>query len=158
MNLEGQLVGTGYRIAVIVARFNSFITEALLNGALDCLRRHGVDPENLDVIRVPGAFEMPLVLKKVATSQRYDGAVCLGAVIRGDTPHFDFVAAENAKGIHQVMLQNDFPATNGVLTTNTLEQAIERAGVKAGNKGGEAAIALIELISVLKNVEAGGQK
>jgi 6,7-dimethyl-8-ribityllumazine synthase len=151
MNIkEGRLDAKGLKIAVIVSRFNSFITEALLSGAKDALVRHGMSEENLDVYRIPGAYEMPLVLKHVAKSREYDGAVCLGAVIRGDTPHFDFVAAENAKGIQKIMLEYEFPVVNGVLTTNTMEQAVERAGVKAGNKGFDAALSLIELIRLLE--------
>lgn len=152
MNIkEGRLDAQGLKIAIIVSRFNSFITEALLSGAQDALIRHGLKTENLDVYKIPGAYEMPLVLKHVAKLREYDGAICLGAVIRGDTPHFDFVAAENAKGIQNIMLKFEFPVVNGVLTTNTLEQAVERAGVKAGNKGFDAAMALIELIRLLED-------
>ncbi|MBW7876173.1 MAG: 6,7-dimethyl-8-ribityllumazine synthase [Candidatus Cloacimonetes bacterium] len=153
--IEGILTGQGLKIAVLVARFNSFVTEALLNGAVDGLRRHGVDPKDITVIKLPGAYEMPFVLKQVAMSQRYDGAVCLGAVIRGDTPHFDFVASENAKGIQKIMLDHDFPSAWGVITTNTVEQAVDRAGVKSGNKGYEAAVTVIELIQLGKAVQEG---
>ena len=148
--IEGNLDGKGLRVAIIQARFNSFIASALVEGAKEGLRRHGVDEENIDIIKVPGAYEIPYVLQKVARSGNYDGAVCLGAVIRGATPHFDFVAGENASGIQDVMLTEDFPAAYGVITPNNLEQAIERAGVKSGNKGYEAAVAAIEMINLGK--------
>lgn len=148
--IEGNLDGKGLRVAIIQARFNSFIASALVEGAKEGLRRHGVDEENIDIIKVPGAYEIPYVLQKVARSGNYDGAVCLGAVIRGATPHFDFVAGENASGIQDVMLTEDFPAAYGVITPNNLEQAIERAGVKSGNKGYEAAVAAIEMINLSK--------
>ncbi|MCO4782243.1 MAG: 6,7-dimethyl-8-ribityllumazine synthase [Candidatus Cloacimonetes bacterium] len=150
--IDGMMNGNGYKIAVIVTRFNGFITESLLEGCLDALKRYGVGEQDIKVVRIPGAFEMPVVLQRVAKSGDYDGAICLGAVIRGETPHFDFVASENAKGMQKVMLDNDFAVTNGVITTNNLEQAIERAGVKAGNKGAEAALAMIETLSVLKQI------
>ena len=150
--IEGKLNGKGLKIAVIQARFNSFICSALLDGALDCLRRHEVAEEDVTVIKIPGAFEIPLVLKKVAESGKYDGAVCLGAVIRGATPHFDYVAGESARGMIQVMIDSGFPASNGIITTNNMEQAIERAGVKSGNKGSEAAVTLLELIHVTKSI------
>lgn len=148
--IEGNLDGKGLRVAIIQARFNSFIASALVEGAKEGLRRHGVDEESIDIIKVPGAYEIPFVLQKVARSGNYDGAVCLGAVIRGATPHFDFVAGENASGIQDVMLTEDFPAAYGVITPNNLEQAIERAGVKSGNKGYEAAVAAIEMINLSK--------
>ena len=148
--IEGNLDGKGLRVAIIQARFNSFIASALVEGAKEGLRRHGVDEESIDIIKVPGAYEIPYVLQKVARSGNYDGAVCLGAVIRGATPHFDFVAGENASGIQDVMLTEDFPAAYGVITPNNLEQAIERAGVKSGNKGYEAAVAAIEMINLSK--------
>lgn len=151
----GSLAGNDLKIAVLVARFNSLITEALLAGALDGLKRHGVRIEDVDIIKLPGAYEMPFVLRQCAESKRYHGAVCLGAVIRGDTPHFDFVASENAKGIQSIMLQYNFPAAWGVLTTNTVEQAIDRAGVKSGNKGYEAAVTVIELIRIAEAVRKG---
>ena len=148
--IEGNLDGKGLRVAIIQARFNSFIASALVEGAKEGLRRHGVDEESIDIIKVPGAYEIPYILQKVARSGNYDGAVCLGAVIRGATPHFDFVAGENASGIQDVMLTEDFPAAYGVITPNNLEQAIERAGVKSGNKGYEAAVAAIEMINLSK--------
>ena len=150
--IDGMMNGEGYKVAVIVTRFNGFITESLLDGCLDTLKRHGVSDEDVKVIRIPGAFEMPVVLQRVAQSKDYDAAICLGAVIRGDTPHFDFVASENAKGMQNVMLDHTFVVTNGVITTNNLEQAIERAGVKAGNKGSEAALAMIETLNVMKQI------
>ena len=146
--IEGHLDGKGLKIAIIQARFNSFIASALVEGAKEGLRRHGVEEQSIDVIKVPGAYEIPFILQKVARSGNYDGAVCLGAVIRGATPHFDFVAGENASGIQDVMLTEDFPAAYGVITPNNLEQAIERAGVKSGNKGYEAAVAAIEMINL----------
>lgn len=148
--IDGSLVGKGLRIAIIQARFNSFIASALVDGAVEGLRRHGVSIDDVDVIKVPGAYEIPYILQKVARSGKYDGAVCLGAVIKGATPHFDFVAGENARGIQDVMLAEDFPASYGVITPNNLEQAIERAGVKSGNKGYEAAVVVIEMINLAK--------
>lgn len=150
--IEGHLVGKGLRIAIIQARFNSFIASALVEGAQEGLRRHGVDADDIDIIKVPGAYEIPLILQKVARSGKYDGAVCLGAVIKGSTPHFDFVAGENARGIQDVMLAENFPASYGVITPNNLEQAIERAGVKSGNKGYEAAVVAIEMINLSKEL------
>ena len=147
---EGSLVATGLRFAVVVARFNSLITEQLLAGAVDTLRRHGADEGNLDVYRCPGTFELPALLKRVALSGRYDGVIALGAVIRGGTPHFEYVAAEATKGVGIVSLEAGCAVTMGVLTCDTMEQALERAGVKAGNKGAEAAMAAIEQAQVLK--------
>jgi 6,7-dimethyl-8-ribityllumazine synthase len=152
--LEGKLLGQGFRFALVVSRFNSFITERLLEGALDCLRRSGAADADLTVIRVPGAWEIPLITKKLARSGAYDAVICLGAVIRGSTPHFDYVAAEVSKGIAQVALDSGVPVLFGVLTTDTLEQAIERAGSKAGNKGFAAAEAALEMVNLLK--EMGG--
>jgi 6,7-dimethyl-8-ribityllumazine synthase len=152
--VEGKLIGEGLKFALIVARFNAFISERLLEGALDSLRRKGVREEDLTVVRVPGAWEIPLVAKRLAQSRAYDAIICLGAVIRGGTPHFDYVAAEVSKGIAQVSLDSEVPVTFGVLTTDTLEQAIERAGSKAGNKGYAAAEAALEMVNLLK--ELGG--
>ena len=152
--IEGHLDGKGLKIAIIQARFNSFIASALVEGAKEGLRRHGVEEQSIDIIKVPGAYEIPYILQKVARSGNYDGAVCLGAVIRGATPHFDFVAGENASGIQDVMLTEDFPAAYGVITPNNLEQAIERAGVKSGNKGYEAAVAAIEMINLSRKFSA----
>jgi len=152
--LEGKLSGEGLKFALVVSRFNSFITERLLEGALDCLRRQGVAEDNLVVVRVPGAWEIPLVVKRLAQGKAYDGVICLGAVIRGSTPHFDYVAAEVSKGIAQVSLETGVSVSFGILTTDTLEQAIERAGSKAGNKGFAAAEAAIEMVNLLKGLGA----
>ena len=142
---EGKLIGTGLRFAVVIARFNELIGSKLLGGARDALRRHGVDDEAVDVAWVPGSFEIPLVAEKLAASGRYDAVICLGAVIRGSTPHFDYVAAEVAKGVATASQRTGVPVIFGVLTTNTIEEAIERAGTKHGNKGGDAALAAIEM-------------
>ncbi len=153
MNLvEGKLSLNGKeKVAIINARFNHIITDRLVEGAKDAFLRHGGDEKNLDLVLVPGAFELPFVLDKVLASNKYDGVCCLGAVIRGSTPHFDFVAAEATKGIANTALKYQKPVTFGVLTTDTIEQAIERAGSKAGNKGFESMTGLIELISLYKN-------
>ncbi|HUK66964.1 MAG TPA: 6,7-dimethyl-8-ribityllumazine synthase [Anaeromyxobacteraceae bacterium] len=152
---EGSLVATGLRFAVVVARFNSLVTEQLLSGAVDALRRHGADESAIDVYRCPGTFELPALLRKVVASGRYDGAIALGAVIRGGTPHFEYVAAEATKGVGVVSLESGCAVSLGILTCDTLEQALERAGVKAGNKGADAAVAVIEQANVLK--VAGGR-
>jgi len=148
--LEGQLSGAGLRVAIVAARFNEFITSKLVGGAVDTLVRHGADDGAIDIAWVPGAFEIPLLAQRLAASGRYDTVICLGAVIRGATPHFDYVAAEVAKGVGQVGLATGLPVVFGVLTTDTIEQAIERAGSKAGNKGADAAMAAIEMVSLLK--------
>jgi 6,7-dimethyl-8-ribityllumazine synthase len=152
--VEGKLVGEGLKFALVVSRFNSFITERLLEGALDSLRRKGVREEDLLVVRVPGAWEIPLVAKRLAQGKVHDAVICLGAVIRGSTPHFDYVAAEVSKGIAQVSLDSGVPIAFGILTTDSLEQAIERAGSKAGNKGAAAADAALEMVSLLKELGA----
>ncbi len=150
---EGQLVATGYRFAIVVSRFNEFITSKLLGGALDVLARHGVDIErDVEIAWVPGSWEIPLVAARFARTKRYDAVICLGCVIRGDTPHFEYIAAEAAKGIAQSMLESGVPITFGVLTTDNIEQAIERAGTKAGNKGGDAAISAIEMVSLMRQL------
>ncbi|MGQ9488008.1 MAG: 6,7-dimethyl-8-ribityllumazine synthase [Armatimonadota bacterium] len=150
---EGQLVATGYRFAIVVSRFNEFITSKLLGGALDTLARHGVDTEHdVEVAWVPGSWEIPLVAMRFAQSGKYDAVICLGCVIRGGTPHFEYIAAEAAKGIAQSMLETGVPIAFGVLTTDNIEQAIERAGTKAGNKGGEAALSAIEMASLLRQL------
>lgn len=150
---EGQLVATGYRFAIVVSRFNEFITSKLLGGALDVLARHGVDIErDVEIAWVPGSWEIPLVAARFARAGRYDAVICLGCVIRGDTPHFEYIAAEAAKGIAHSMLESGVPITFGVLTTDNIEQAIERAGTKAGNKGGDAAISAIEMVSLLRQL------
>ncbi len=149
-NIEGKLDAKGHKIGIVVSRFNSFICERLLEGAMDALIRHGSDQKDIDVVRVPGAFEIPLVVKKMVASERYDGVICLGAVIRGATPHFDYVCAEVSKGIASVSLESGKPVGFGVLTTDNIEQAIERAGSKAGNKGAESAMAVIEMLNLFK--------
>ena len=148
--IEGHLKGDGKKFGIVVARFNSFISEKLLEGALDSLTRSGVAEADIEVVRVPGAYEIPLIAKKLAASQKYDALICLGAVIRGATPHFDVVVNEVSKGTAQVSLETGVPVLFGVLTTETIEQAIERAGTKAGNKGGEVAIAAIEMANIIE--------
>ncbi|HWV37594.1 MAG TPA: 6,7-dimethyl-8-ribityllumazine synthase [Vulgatibacter sp.] len=148
--IEGSLVGTGLRVAICVSRFNAFITERLLEGAVDTLRRHGVEEDRIEVVRCPGTFELPPVVRRVAASGRFDAVIALGAVIRGGTPHFEYVAGECAKGIGKVSMEAKCAVTFGVLTTDDVEQAIERAGTKAGNKGAEAALAAIEQANVLR--------
>jgi 6,7-dimethyl-8-ribityllumazine synthase len=149
---EGALLGKGLKFGVIVARFNEFITRKLLDGAQDALHRHGVNQADIDIAWVPGSFEIPLVAKKLAQTNKYDAIICLGAVIRGATPHFEYIAAEAAKGIARVSLEAGLPVTFGVITADTLEQAIERAGTKAGNKGFDAAIDAIEMANLLKGL------
>lgn len=151
-NFEGKLTATELRFGIVLGRFNSFITEQLLEGCLDGLIRHGASSDNIDVARVPGAFEIPLVAKRLAESERYDAVICLGAVIRGSTPHFDYVCAETSKGIAAVGLQTGVPTIFGVITTDTIEQAVERAGTKAGNKGWDAALSAIEMANLLKDI------
>ncbi len=150
--IEGNLQGNGRKIGIIVARFNSFISEKLLEGALDTLVRSGVNDDDIDVARVPGAFEIPLITQKMARSGKYDAVICIGVVIRGATPHFDFVAGEVAKGSAQVMLDTGVPVLFGVLTTETIEQAIERAGTKAGNKGADVASAALEMVNLINTL------
>ncbi|HHG74652.1 6,7-dimethyl-8-ribityllumazine synthase [Persephonella sp.] len=152
-NIEGQLNAEGLKFAIVVGRFNNLITEKLLEGAVDCIIRHGGSEENITVIRVPGSFEIPLTAKKAARSGRYDAVICLGAVIRGATPHFEYVASEVTKGIALVSLETEVPVSYGILTTDTLEQAVERAGTKMGNKGFDAALSAIEMVNVLKGLE-----
>ena len=147
--LEGNFKGDGRRIAIVAGRFNAFITEKLVEGALDSLRRHGVKDANVTIAWTPGAFEIPLVAKKMAESGKYDAVIALGCVIRGSTPHFDYVAGEAAKGVSQAGMASGLPVIFGVLTTDTIEQAIERAGTKAGNKGADAAMAALEMIDLL---------
>ncbi len=151
-NFEGQLLGKGLKFGLVVSRFNDFITSKLLEGAQDALLRHGVRQEDIDIARVPGAFEIPLIAQRMAQTKKYDAIVCLGAVIRGGTPHFEYVSAEVSKGVAKVSLDTGLPVTFGVLTTDTLEQAIERAGTKQGNKGFEAAVDAIEMASLLKGI------
>ncbi len=151
---EGELLARGARFGIVLSRFNSFIGERLLEGALDALIRHGAEPGDIDVVRVPGAFEMPLALKALAAGKGYDALIALGAVIRGETPHFEYVAGECVRGVSQVSIQFDLPVAFGVLTVDTIEQAIERAGTKAGNKGVDAALAAIEMVNLLKKLRA----
>jgi 6,7-dimethyl-8-ribityllumazine synthase len=151
--VEGQLSAEGFRFGIIVSRFNDFICSRLVEGATDALFRHGATEEQISVVKVPGAFEIPLVAKKLAECGRYDAVICLGAVIRGATPHFDYVAAEVSKGIANVALESKVPVAFGVLTTDNLEQAIERAGSKSGNKGYEGAMAAIEMVNLFKELE-----
>lgn len=151
--IEGALTGHGLRIGIVMARFNSLVTESLLAGALSGLHRHGVAADAVTVVKVPGSWELPLTLATMAQSGRYDGLIALGAVIRGDTPHFDYVAGEAAKGIGQAMMQSKIPIVFGVLTTNTLEQAMDRAGAKSGNKGYDAAATVIEMANLLRELK-----
>lgn len=151
-DIQGKLIGKGMKIGIVLARFNEFIGSKLLSGAEDALIRHGVDEDDIEVAWVPGAYEIPLVAKKLATSEKYDAVICLGAVIKGNTPHFDYVSAEVSKGIAQVGLLSEVPVIFGVLTVDNLEQAIERAGTKAGNKGSEAANSAIEMVNLLNQI------
>ncbi|MGP4108153.1 6,7-dimethyl-8-ribityllumazine synthase [Virgibacillus sp. L01] len=150
---EGKLVGTDLKVGIVVARFNDFITSKLLDGAVGTLQRHGVHEENIDVAWVPGAFEIPLVAQKMAMNNNYDAVITLGTVIRGSTPHFDYVCSEAAKGVSNASSQSGKPVIFGIITTETIEQAIERAGTKAGNKGADAAVAAIETANVVKEIE-----
>jgi 6,7-dimethyl-8-ribityllumazine synthase len=150
--IEGRLSATGLRFAIVVSRFNSFICERLLAGAQDALARTGADPEAVDVVKVPGSWEVPLVAGELARQHRYDAVICLSAVIRGETPHFDYVAAEAAKGIAHVAMETGVPVAFGVLTTNTLDQAIDRAGAKGGNKGYDAAMTAIEMANLMRSL------
>jgi 6,7-dimethyl-8-ribityllumazine synthase len=150
--IEGQLTAAGLRFAIIVSRFNSFITERLLTGALDALTRTGCDPETVDVVKVPGSWEVPLVAGELAKQHRYDAIICLSCVIRGETPHFDYVAGEAAKGVAQAAAASGVPVAFGVLTTNTLEQAIDRAGAKGGNKGYDAAMTAVEMANLMRKL------
>jgi len=149
---QGDLIIRDARFAIVAARFNDFIVESLIKGALHALRQHGADDGDLEIIRVPGAFEMPVAVDKVAASRRYDGIIALGAVIRGGTPHFEYVAGECVKGITAAGARHGVPIGNGVLTVDTIEQAIERAGTKAGNKGEEATLAVIEMVNLLRQI------
>lgn len=150
--LQGELVSKGKRYGIVVARFNEFISSKLLGGALDALLRHGVQDEEITVAWTPGSYEIPMVAKKMALSGKYDAVITLGAVIRGSTPHFDYVAAEAAKGVAHVGLEAGVPVIFGILTTDTIEQAVERAGTKAGNKGFDAAVSAIEMVNLMEQV------
>jgi 6,7-dimethyl-8-ribityllumazine synthase len=152
--LEGDLVARDLRFAIVASRFNEFVVDRLVDGAIDALVRHGASEKNLEIVRVPGAFEMPLAVRRLAQTRRYDAIVALGAVVRGQTPHFDIVAGENASGLSRAQLESGVPVGNGVLTTESMEQAIDRAGGKAGNKGAEAALAALEMANLLKRIDA----
>jgi 6,7-dimethyl-8-ribityllumazine synthase len=152
-NIQGDLLARNARFGIVLSRYNDFVGERLLQGAIDSLERHGAQSSNIDVTRVPGAFEMPLAAKIMAASKRYDGLIALGVVVRGQTPHFEYVANQCTSGLGQVSIEFNIPMGFGVLTVDTLEQAIERAGAKAGNKGAEAALAAIEMINLLKQIE-----
>ncbi len=147
--IEGNLNATNLRFGIVISRFNEFISSKLLSGATDAILRHGGKEDDIEAIWVPGAFEIPMIAKKLAESKNYDAIICLGAIIKGDTPHFDFVATESAKGIAQVSLSTDIPISYGILTTNDVEQAIDRAGLKSGNKGFDAAVTSIEMANLM---------
>jgi len=151
--MEGRLLGEGKKFALIVSRFNDFISDRLMGGALDALLRSGVKDEDIDIVKVPGAFEIPLVAKKLVKKKKYDAVICLGAVIRGATPHFEYVSAEVSKGIATVSIESGVPVIFGIITTDTIEQAIERAGTKAGNKGWSAAMSALEMANLVEVVE-----
>ena len=150
---EGELTVQGAQFCIIVSRFNSFVVESLLSGAVDALKRHGADDNDIQIVRVPGAFEMPLAAQRIAAKKQFDAIIALGAVIRGGTPHFEYVAGECTKGLAQVSSQCDVPVAFGVLTVDTIEQAIERSGTKAGNKGVEAAMSAIEMVNLLRAID-----
>jgi 6,7-dimethyl-8-ribityllumazine synthase len=150
---EGHLIGTGLKVGIVVGRFNEFITSKLLGGAQDALKRHGLNEEEVDIAWVPGAFEIPLIAKKMVDSNKYDAVITLGTVIRGSTPHFDFVCSEVAKGVAATTMQSGIPVIFGVLTTDSIEQAVERAGTKAGNKGWEAAVSAIEMANLARSFQ-----
>ncbi len=151
-HFEGVLLGKGLKFGLVVSRFNEFITKKLLDGAQDALLRHGVNQEDIEIAWVPGSFEIPLIAKKLAQTKRYDAVICLGAVVRGGTPHFEYIAAEVSKGIAKVGLETGLPVIYGVITADTLEQAIERAGTKMGNKGFDAAVTAIEMANLVKGI------
>ncbi|MDI7258948.1 MAG: 6,7-dimethyl-8-ribityllumazine synthase [Thermodesulfobacteriota bacterium] len=153
--IEGKLMAKGLKFGIVLSRFNNFISDRLLEGAMDALRRSGAEEEGCCVVRVPGAFEIPLATKKMAKSGRYDAIICLGSVIRGATPHFDYIAAEVTKGIAHLTLESEVPVSFGVLITDTIEQAIERAGTKVGNKGFDAAMSAIEMANLMKEIGKG---
>ena len=150
--IEGKLVGSGKKIAIVFSRFNEFVGESLLKAAYDCLLKHGVIETNIDVVKVPGAFELPATADRLASKKKYDAIICLGAIIKGATPHFDYVSSATSSGISQVSQKYSLPVIFGVLTTDTIEQAIERAGTKSGNKGWDAALAALEMADLFKNI------
>ena len=151
--VEGNMVGQGSKFALLVARFNSFVVESLVEGAVDALKRHGINESDIEIIRVPGAFEMPIAAQRIAAKKKHDAIIALGAVIRGGTPHFEYVAGECVKGLSQVSLTHDVPVAFGVLTVDSIEQAIERAGTKAGNKGAEAALSALEMVNLFNELD-----
>ena len=151
--IEGELLARDLRFAFVAARFNDFVVEPLIRGALDALKRHGASEKQIEIVRVPGAFDMPIAARKLALSRRYDALIALGAVVRGQTPHFDYVAGECAAGLARIALESGVPIAFGVLTTDTMEQAVDRAGGKAGNKGADAALAAIEMANLLRRLE-----
>jgi 6,7-dimethyl-8-ribityllumazine synthase len=152
--IEGELLARDLRFAFVAARFNDFVVEPLIRGALDALKRHGATEKQIEIVRVPGAFDIPIVARKLALSRRYDALIALGAVVRGQTPHFDYVAGECASGLARIALETGVPVAFGVLTTDTMEQAVDRAGGKAGNKGADAALAAIEMANLLRRLES----
>ena len=151
--IEGEVLARDLRFAFVAARFNDFVVEPLIRGALDALKRHGASEKQIEIVRVPGAFDIPIVVRKLALSRRYDALIALGAVVRGQTPHFDYVAGECASGLARIALESGVPIAFGVLTTDTMEQAVDRAGGKAGNKGADAALAAIEMANLLRRLE-----
>jgi len=153
--IQGEFKAQGIRIGIVVSRFNDFITRQLLAGALDALTRHGAEDDNIQVVKVPGAFEIPYAASRMAHQKNYDTIICLGAVIRGETPHFEYISAEVTKGIAKIALDSDIPIIYGVITTESIEQAVERAGTKAGNKGWDAAMAAIEMVDLYKKIGGG---
>ena len=153
MIYEGHLVDSTHKFAIVVARFNSFITDKLVEGALDTIERHGGNKQNVDVFKVPGCFEVPMAAQKLASKSKYDAIICLGALIRGETPHFDYIASECTKGISAIALQAQIPVTYGIITANTVDQAVNRAGVKVGNKGADAALAAIEMVDLYNKID-----
>jgi 6,7-dimethyl-8-ribityllumazine synthase len=150
--IQGTLDASGSRFAIVISRFNSFISDRLLSGALDALERHGASPENISVVWVPGSFEIPPIARKLAMSKKYDGVICLGALLRGETPHFDFLSSTVTKELGSIGMESGIPVINGVLTCNTMEQAVDRAGLKTGNKGFDASAAAIEMIQLMKQL------
>ncbi len=155
---EGNLDGNGLRVALVVSRFNGFITERLVEGALDCLERHGVNPDDIDIFRTPGAWEIPAIAARVVIAGDFDAVICLGAVIRGDTPHFEYVAAENAKGIAALAVEADIPVIYGVITADSVEQAVDRAGAKSGNRGFDAAMTALEMAGLYRYLDGEGEE
>jgi 6,7-dimethyl-8-ribityllumazine synthase len=151
--IEGELIARDLRFAFVAARFNEFVVDPLIRGALDALKRHGASEKQVEIVRVPGAFDIPIVVRKLAMSRRFDALIALGAVVRGQTPHFDYVAGECASGLSRIALESGVPVAFGVLTTDTMEQAVDRAGGKAGNKGADAALAAIEMANLLRRLE-----